>query len=144
MVHTTRTSQTRLFIDNESMCHFSLGQAQKEKRESHKDPGPQGDSDCKLASSNSHLKERVAGRGVNPASAWAWRESGRRHKSKLCPPSRAPWERSPISDASRATAELVRELPRIKIPLLPPVRFSKPTAQKPRPDNCQGGAAGRT
>ncbi|KAI4540485.1 hypothetical protein MG293_009526 [Ovis ammon polii] len=47
----------------------------------------------------------------------------------------------PIGDASRATTELVRELLRIKIPLLPPVRFSKPTTQKPRPDNCRGGAA---
>ena len=125
-------------------CAVSHEAQLRRRHENH--TGPQGPKATAAANLPALIPiSRSARRcGLNPASVWAWRASGRRHKSKLCPPSLDPGERSPIGDASRATTELVRELLRIKTPLLPPVRFSTPATQKPRPDHCRGGAAGWT
>lgn len=74
-------------------------------------------------------------RGKPCLSLEAWRESGRRHKSSLSPITRPPsaMPAEPQQSWSGAAAN--------KDPIVAACEVSKPTTQKPRPDNCQGGAA---
>lgn len=135
---TTRTSQTRLLLTM-NPCAVSHRAQLGRRNETHtRTRGPKVTATANLPGLIP-ISRNAQQRGGKPCLSLGlerkWKEG---HKSSFVPHCR-PHRRCQQSHNRAGPGAAAT-----KIPLLPPVRFSKPTTQKPRPDNCRGGAAGRT